>query len=227
MMRKASSDYLPAFRFSVLAPFYDPIVALTMRERTFKHELRRQADVGPSHAVLDVGCGTGTLAIWIKQACLEISMTGIDADSAMLVQAKEKAERFGVDIAFEQGLSSHLPYADKAFDRVVSSLFFHHLTRAETEKTVAEIFRVLKPGGLLCVADWGKPTNVLMRLLFWPVQIFDGFLRTRDNVAGLLPQLFRQGGFSEVTVQGSLATAHGSLAFYRAAKPSADGDEQS
>ena len=226
MMRKASSDYLPALRFSVLAPFYDPIVALTMRERTFKHELRRQADTGPGHAVLDVGCGTGTLAIWMKQACPEISMAGIDADPAMLVQAKGKAERAGVDIAFEQGLSSHLPYTDRAFDRIVSSLFFHHLTRAETEKTIAEIFRVLKPGGLLCVADWGKPTNALMRWLFWPVQLFDGFSRTQDNVAGLLPQLFRRGGFSEVAVQGSLATVHGSLAFYRAAKPRADGEGQ-
>ena len=226
MIRKASSDYLSALRFSVLAPFYDPLVALTLRERTFKHELRRQADVGPGHAVLDVGCGTGTLAIWMKQVCPDIAMIGIDADPAMLTRAKGKAERVGVEIAFEQGLSSHLPYADRMFDRIVSSLFFHHLTRVETEKTVAEMFWVLKPGGLLCVADWGKPTNALMRWLFWPVQFFDGFSRTQDNVAGLLPHLFRQGGFSEVAVQGSLTTVHGSLAFYRAAKPSADGDGQ-
>ena len=223
MLRKASSDYLPAFRFSVLAPFSDPLVALTTRERTFKHELRQQADAGPGHTVLDVGCGTGTLAIWMKQARPEISMTGIDADSTMLAQAKGKAERAEVDIAFEQGLSSHLPYADRAFDRIVSSLFFHHLTRTETGKTIAEIFRVLKPGGLLCVADWRKHANILMRWLFWPVQLLDGFPRTQDNVAGLLPQLFRQGGFAEVAVQGSLATVHGSLAFYRATKPSAGG----
>ena len=224
-MRKASGDYLPALRFSVLTPFYDPIVvALTTRERTFKHELQRLADTGLGHAVLDVGCGTGTLAIWMKQARPEISMTGIDADPAMLARAKRKAERVGADIAFEQGLASHLPYADGAFDWVVSSLFFHHLTRAETEETIAEILRVLKSGGLLCVADWGKPANALMSGLFWPVRLFDGFSRTQDNVAGLLPQLFRQGGFAEVAVQGSLATVHGSLAFYRAAKPSADGD---
>ncbi len=66
----------------------------------------------------------------------------------------------------------------------------------------------------------------LMRWLFWPIQLLDGFSRTRDNVAGLLPQLFRQGGFAKVTIQGSLATAHGSLAFYRAVKSSVDGDEQ-
>ena len=90
MIRKASSDYLPALRFPVLTPFSDPIVALTLRERTFKHELRRQADVGPGHAVLDVGCGTGTLAVWMKQACPDIAMTGIDADPAMLARAKGK-----------------------------------------------------------------------------------------------------------------------------------------
>ena len=103
-MRKASNDYLPALRFSVLALFYDPLVALTTRERVFKHELMRQADAGPGHAVLDVGCGTGTLAIWMKQARPEIAMTGIDADPAMLARAKRKAERVRSGHCFRAGV---------------------------------------------------------------------------------------------------------------------------
>ncbi len=100
-MRKASSDYLPPPRFSVLPLFSEPTVALTLRERTSKHELRRQVDTGPGHAVLDVGCRTGTSATGMKQTDPEIAMTGIDADPAMLGRAKGEAQGAGANITFE------------------------------------------------------------------------------------------------------------------------------
>ena len=105
------------------------------------------------------------------------------------------------------------------FDRVVSSLFFHHLTRTDKERTIREVLRVLKPGGQLHVADWGKPTSRLMRRLFYAVQLLDGFETTQDNVEGLLPQLFTQGGFQDVTLHQKFSTVYGTLALYHAAKP--------
>ena len=117
------------------------------------------------------------------------------------------------------GLSESLPYADATFDRVLSSLFFHHLTRAQKVRSAEEIRRVLRPGGELHVADWGKPTGALMRLLFYPVQFLDGFRTTADNIEGLLPEIFEITGFSGVRTLSEIPTACGTLALYSASRP--------
>jgi hypothetical protein len=77
---------------------------------------------------------------------------------------------------------------------------------------------VLAPGGQFHVADWGKPANVLMRGLFFSIQLLDGFTTTRDNVAGALPALFEAGGFTRVSRSAQLSTMYGTLACYRAVK---------
>lgn len=216
VMNNNETSYVPALGYSFLTALYDPVLAATTRERTFKEQLIRQANIGPGHAVLDVGCGTGTLATWIKRAVPEAEVTGLDGDFQILAIARRKAERAGVEARFDRGLSDALPYQDAAFDRVVSSLFFHHLTYDAKVRTIAEIQRVLKPGGELHVADWGAPTNGWRRLLFYTVQWLDGFETTRDNVAGRLPQMFATGGFVDVQQRGAVETVFGTLAFYSA-----------
>ncbi len=118
-----------------------------------------------------------------------------------------------------QGFSTGLPFPDGHFDVVLSSLFFHHLTGADKRKTLAEIERVLKPGGSLHVADWGKPSDPAMAALVLSVRAFDGFEVTRDNIAGALPGLFEQAGLEDVALRDELRTALGTLAFYSARKP--------
>lgn len=87
------------------------------------------------------------------------------------------------------------------------------------ERTARELFRVLKPGGELHVADWGRPTNALMRGLFFSIQLLDGFGNTRDNVAGKLIALFEQAGFVQVAQRRTFGTIYGTLALYSAVKP--------
>lgn len=218
-MNRNETTYVPALGYGVLTALYDPVVAATTRERTFKERLIRQANIGPGHAVLDVGCGTGTLATWIKRAVPEAEVTGLDGDTRVLAIARRKAERAGVETRFDRGLSYALPYPDAAFDRVVSSLFFHHLTHDAKARTIAEIRRVLRPGGELHVADWGAPTNAWRRLLFYSIQWLDGFETTRDNVAGGLPQMFATGGLVDVRQRGAVETVFGTLALYSAQRP--------
>ena len=107
--------------------------------------------------MLDLGSGSGTLAVWAKQATPGVRIRGLDGDPAIIAQAVRKAARAGVEIPFDEGLSYDLPYEDASFDRVLSSLFFHHLVLRDKERTIAEIARVLRPGGELHVADWGAP----------------------------------------------------------------------
>lgn len=206
--------YVPALGYDWLTSAYDPVVALTTRERTFKRRLIHQVDVQHGHSVLDLACGTGTLAVWIKRHEPGARVVGVDGDPKILRVAKQKAEKCGMDIAFDHGASTNLPYASASFDRIVSSLFFHHLSHEDKRLTIREVLRVLKPGGEFHVADWGKPQNALMRALFVVVRSLDGFANTRDNVRGKLPELFRDGGFEDVQVRDEMATILGTMGIY-------------
>lgn len=218
-MKPNDPPYVPALGYGFLTALYDPVVALTTRERTFKERLILQAEIRTGHVALDVGCGTGTLAMWIKQACPGAIVSGIDGDDNVLGRARRKAARAGLDIQFDRGLSYALPYLQCTFDRVMSSLFFHHLTHDAKMRTFAEIHRVLKGGGELHVADWGRPSNPLMRVLSCTIQVLDGPATTRDNMAGRLPQMLSDCGFAYVSERGVLATMFGTLSFYSAQRP--------
>lgn len=215
----SSSNYVPALGFHWLTPCYDAVIGATTRERTFKQALIRQARFEPGQQILDLACGTGTLAVWIKQSQPQAHVTGVDGDPAVLSIADRKARKAGVSVQFDRALSFDLPYPDAHFDRVVSSLFFHHLSYSDKHRTAQELFRVLKPGAELHVADWGRAANVLMRSLFLSIQLLDGFANTQDNVSGKLVPLFEQAGFTHVSQQQTFSTIFGTMALYRAVKP--------
>lgn len=190
-----------------------------MPERRFKQALITQARCEQNHRVLDLASGTGTLAIRLKQLLPQAEVIGVDCDPAILSLAMKKAEETKVSVLFDRAMSSALPYPDEHFDRVVSSLFFHHLSWQEKEQTAKELFRVLKPGAELHVADWGRASNMLMRGLFLFEQLFDGFENTQDNVSGKLITLFEASGFIEVTEEQTFDTLFGTLALYSATRP--------
>lgn len=217
-MESSKSRYLRALRFGWLTGFYDSIVALPTRERVFKTKLIDQACIPSNGLVLDVGCGTGTLAIWVKQKVPNATVTGLDVDEKILEIAREKVEKEGFPIRFDRGMSNEMRYEESRFDRVLSSLFFHHLNKKDKQRTFEEIYRVLRPGGELHIADWGKARNVFMRGLFYIVQLLDGFETTSDNVEGLLPQMMTAAGFSNVGVCEEVQTVYGTIALYRGQK---------
>jgi ubiquinone/menaquinone biosynthesis C-methylase UbiE len=152
-------EYVPALRYRWLTPYYDALVGATTREKTFKKALIDQANLKSGHRVLDLACGTGTLSIWIKDAHPHTDVTGIDGDTDILSIAAKKAHQAATSINFKTAMSYDIPYPDEYFDRVVSSLFFHHLSMKNKIRTTTEIYRILKPGGQLHVADWGKAEN--------------------------------------------------------------------
>ncbi|MFY9314710.1 MAG: class I SAM-dependent methyltransferase [Burkholderiales bacterium] len=219
MQNQTEPKYVPALGFHWLTPYYDAVVGTTTRERSFKHALIKQARFGPGQRVLDLASGTGTLAIWIKQYQPQANVTGVDGDPAILSLATHKAQKANVSVQFDRALSYSLPYPAAHFDRVVSSLFFHHLSWENKERTVQELFRVLKPGAELHVADWGRAGNILMRGLFLFVQLLDGFKNTQDNVSGKLVTLFEQAGFVDVLQRQTFSTIYGTMALYSAVKP--------
>ena len=210
------ADYLPAVRFDFLTPVFDVFVRGTTRERTFKRRLLEQAGLEGALDVLDLGAGTGTLAIWAKQREPQLRIRGLDGDPRILARARRKADSAGVDVPFDEGLSYELPYEDASFDRILSSLFFHHLVLADKERTIAEITRVLRPGGELHVADWGEPRTVPQRIGAVGIRRFDGDAPTRDNLAGRLPELFERGGLADARELERVSAPFGVVSLYRA-----------
>ena len=214
-MSKQEPKYIPALSFRALTPFYDPLLNWVMREKYFKGRLIEQADIRAGQHVLDVGCGTGTLALMMKQTQPQIIVVGLDGDPDILAIARRKAEQAGIDILFDQGLATVLPYEDHSFDRVLSSLVFHHLTAEDKQLALKEIYRVLKRGGEVHFADFGKPYDAYSRIVGYFMRHME---RVDDNVMGLIPEYFRRAGFKEPKETASYTTFFGALTMIQARK---------
>ena len=208
---RAVSDrpFLPALRFEALTRFYDPVVAATTRERVFKRRLVELAAPRSGERVLDVGCGTGTLALELAARCPGAAVSGVDADEAMLARARDKAAGRGISLDLRAAMAQDLPFPDATFDLVVSSLFFHHLRRDDTVAVMTELLRVMRPGARLAIADWGAPRDPLMRVAAQSIRLLDGAEPTADNLAGRLPALLEEAGFAAVAERDALRTAFG------------------
>jgi len=215
-MSRKDDKYIPAFSYGLLTHFYDFVMRWGMRELVFKRHLIEQARIWKGCRVLDLGCGTGTLTILIKRAHPEAEVMGVDGDPAILRIAKSKVAGAGLDITLDYGLAFELPYNEDSFDRVVSSLVFHHLTRGDKVRSLKEVYRVLRLGGELHVADFGKPHNAAMSMVSFVMGRLEENL---DNVKGLLPEMFRRAGFDHVEQTASHATIFGTVALYKAMKP--------
>ena len=212
----ADPQYIPAARWRALSRVYDPVLALTMREGHFRAAMRGRVDatLPQGGSVLDVGCGTGTFAIAFAARRPDAQVTGIDGDAEILARARAKAGSEAVE--WREGLAGELPFVDDSVDVVTMSLVLHHLLPAQKREALAEIRRVLKPGGSLHLTDWGPPQDPLMSAVFYVSQAIDGFERTAEHRAGRLPALLSEAGFSEAERYERLRTAGGSLDLFAA-----------
>jgi ubiquinone/menaquinone biosynthesis C-methylase UbiE len=213
-MSNTNDDYIPALSYRFLTPFYDFIQKYIVRDVLYKNILIKQADIRASHSVLDLGCGTGTLAIMVKQAYPATDVVGLDADPDMLKVASYKSRQLNAPVKFDMGFTNRLPYPDASFDRVLSSIMIHHLKTPDKKETAREVFRVLKPGGQLHILDFGKPVT-------WYGKILGPFLHrfeeANDNIDGSLPVFFAEPGLRTQIID-NYWTFFGDLAFLKGEK---------
>lgn len=209
------SPYIPALSYRFLTPLYDPLLRWGMRELTFKRRLLKEAKIAPRSRVLDMGCGTGTLTVLVKEAYPQAEVAGLDGDVQVLEIARKKATRIGTQIQFDEGMAYQLPYPNASYDRVLSSLMIHHLVTDEKVRAFAEVFRVLRSGGVLLVIDYGKPNNLLAEAISLVMRRLE---QTEDSIMGRLPQMMRSAGFQDVEILDSLNTLFGTIMLYRGRK---------
>ncbi len=142
------------WRYDLTGWFHD-----TFSFRGTFRELRQRtatlARIQLEDAVLDVGCGTGTLAMEVQRRVGRAGrVAGVDPGTQQIARARAKAARRNVPISFQIGVIEQLPFPDQTFDVVLSTLMMHHLPAPLKRQGLAEIARVLKPGGRLVIADF-------------------------------------------------------------------------
>ena len=200
-------DYLPAAGRDAYLPFYD-LLTRTLGVGAIHGNLIRQAVLAPGQRVLEIGCGTGNLTLRAVRTNPGVEVLGIDPDPLALARAERKVNgRKG--IRFERAYAQELPYAEGSFDRVLSALMLHHLDDEAKTATLAEVARVLRPGGSVHIADFTGEIHGA-----------HGFLSRRmrkaghvaDDIAGFL----RAAGLESIEVSTRQHRVIGGIAYYRA-----------
>ena len=207
--------YVPAAGHDWLLPLYDPLLRL-LGDARHKRALIQAADIRPGHRVLDLGCGTGALTLLIHEQCPDAKLVALDPDPKALALARRKAERVGADIDWHQGFADALPFEDASFDRIVSSLVFHHLPPDVVRATLPELRRVLRPGGSVWVLDFGHGGT--HGLHGWMAR-FVSHQHGDEDVAGALPALMQAAGLEGAEATPGPRTLMGPLVLTRARAP--------
>jgi ubiquinone/menaquinone biosynthesis C-methylase UbiE len=194
------------------ARLYDAFLWLVSlgRERSHREKTLDLVSLKPGESVLDIGCGTGTLAIAAKgRVGPSGRVYGVDASPEMLARARKKADKAGTEVSFKNGIVEALPFPDCQFDVVLSTVMLHHLGRDARRQCAQEVRRVLKPGGRVLAVDFARPAEGKRGLL--DHFHHHGYLNLQDLVA-----LLTQAGLN---IAQSGAVGIGDLHFVVATAP--------
>jgi ubiquinone/menaquinone biosynthesis C-methylase UbiE len=177
--------------------FYDLTVWLAMlgKERGLRERLLQLAGINDGERIMDVGCGTGTLAIAAKQRVGQGgAVYGIDASPEMLARAEKKARKANVEVLFHNGLAEALPFQSSFFDTALCTVMLHHLPPKTRRQCAAEVQRVLKPRGRLLVVDF-EGFSDQKRTLLSHFHRPHGHVRKSDIIA-----LLAEAGFETIEI---------------------------
>ena len=180
------------------------------RERAYREKVLDLANLKSGESVLDIGCGTGTLAIAARRRVGPAGKVyGVDASPEMLARARKKANKDGAEVVFSNGLVEALPFPGGEFDAVLSTVMLHHQDLKARQRCAHEVGRVLKPGGRVLAVDFARPAKGKKGLL--DHFHHHGYINLQDLVA-----LFAKAGLS---VLHSGAVGIGDLQFILASTP--------
>ena len=209
--------FTPAMGRFAPTRFYDPVVALT-RERLWRALAVTYAAPQPDDVIVDVGCGTGSLAALLNRVEPRAQIIGVDPDPDVLAVARRKVAADTVQWRVGMGDALVESVGPDSADTVVSSLVLHQCPVPMKRAVLASMFAVLRPGGRLVIADYGRQRTSLMRLAFRIVQFADGKEDTQPNADGVLPELMSDAGFRDVREAEVVSTVTGSISVYVARK---------
>jgi ubiquinone/menaquinone biosynthesis C-methylase UbiE len=177
---------------------YDPITqyVLPPNETVVRQGLIDVVRVKPRR-ILDLGCGTGSTTLMLKQAFREAEVIGLDLSPYMLVVAEIKAQKAGLNIEWRHGNAESTNFPDASFDLVTASLLFHETPTAVSRAILQESFRLLKVGGQVVILDGNQKT---LRQTEWLTEVFEEPY-IKSYAAGSVDAWMGAAGFAAVQTQ--------------------------
>ena len=180
------------------ASVYDmvqPLVTLG-QEKRLNVWLANYIQVPSRSLILDVGCGTGLLTAAIAKKHSDATVIGIDASKTMIAVAERK--RQSENCTYKAALAEKLPFASETYAVVTSALFFHHIHFALKKRCLEEIYRILKPGGQIIIADMDVPYTKLGWALSIGAWLIFRQPEIKENIDGKLDGLITECGFCDI-----------------------------
>lgn len=177
---------------------YDPITqyVLPPNETTVRQSAIATIQ-GKPRRILDLGCGTGSTTLLLKQAFPEAEVIGLDLSPYMLFMADYKAQKAGLKIKFIHGNAERTQFPDASFDLVTASLLFHETPPAVSRAILRECYRLLQVGGEVLILDGNQKT---LRQTDWLTQVFEEPY-IQDYAAGSVDAWMGAAGFGAVQTQ--------------------------
>lgn len=214
MAKTDTQNFTPALGRTELTSDYDRVIAVMTRERRWRGRMLAELSPKAGNTIIDLGSGTGTFAIMIKEACPRCRVVALDPDPDVRKIAEDKAH--GNDIAFITAMGDApldlVP--NNTADIVTCSLVLHQCPMKMKTGILANAYRLLRPGGRVLVSDYGEQRTLLMRMLFKQVRELDGYENTKPNKDGLIPELIEHAGFERVEERKVTLTPTGSISLY-------------
>ncbi len=213
--------HTPPLGYKALTPVYDLAIATLTREGAWRERFVREIAPEANDRILDIGSGTGSLAVALCKQEPDIKYVGVDPDTEAVGRAWQKTAKANANARFVRGFfSAQEEYFDKPPDKIISSLVLHQVPIAEKERIIKEIYQCLRTGGSVHIADYGFQRSALMRVLFrMTVQALDGVADTQPNADGVLSNILSEAGFEGVMESARILTPTGSISIYYGQKP--------
>lgn len=210
-----TDTHTPPLGHRALTPLYDLAIAAMTRENTWRTALIKAVSPSPGDRILDIGSGTGSLAIELHKACPHIRYVGVDPDADAVRRARQKIVGLEGNIRFHEGyFSAGKEYFSEPPNKIVSSLVLHQVPLKEKQRILTDARKAIPTDGSLFIADYGLQRGI-QRLLFQStVQALDGVEDTRPNAEGMIPKLLENAGFLSVEEIERFATATGTISIY-------------
>lgn len=197
---------------------YDRAIRLLTREQLWRAALLRQVEPQAGELILDIGCGTGTVAIMLKRLCPAARIVALDPDPDVLKIASRKGMEAGVSIEWRQGFASDAAALGATADKAVSSLVFHQVPTDGKRAGIAAMFAAVRQGGEVHIADYASQRGIRRALFRLTVHQIVGFADTRPNADGALEAILTNQSGAPVGPTRVIPTPTGAISLFKVQK---------